>query len=345
MRIWITIVVLGLFAVSSQAQKIHVETNDGNAQVGSLAGLFSDGLKIKGPNGVNLISWSSILLLNTDENVSVKFGEDEQIHVRLMGVEDDSLIVNSDHLGILKLQLSSLPVAPTETTVPAEGPKTPLEPKDWSGSVTLNGSSTYGNSDTLLVAIDALAAKQWSHDRLETSLRIVYGQTDSEESANSQAFRVRFEHHYSENFYSYAQAEIFRNKIQDITLGALVDVGAGYTLWKDSDKELFSVEGGVGYRLESYEDDTDTRNDVTGRGALVYKDILFGKVELSTLAEIIVPLNEPNAYLGRLQIQWQVPVSENWSFNNAIRFNYRNVPANDAQKLDVFIGAGLKYSF
>ncbi len=343
-RLLLIPVLIVVFSLGLAAQSLQIETSDGAMTSGALVGFYREGLRYDRGGAQIDLPWSSIINLRSAEEVLMALGEDERIKVRVVGVRDGRLLVESALLGAMRVDTAGLPSAPAPA--PAPDPEAgPLKPKDWNGHVAFNIGLTAGNSDTLLAALDALLRTQSSRNRYEIRLNAVYGESDGVENANAQSLRGALEHHYSESLYSFARVEAFRDKIQSIDLGALLDLGVGWVVWRHSDDEYFALEAGIGYRHESYSDDTDPRNDITARGAVVYETIYFDKVDFRFTAEMIVPMNEPNAWLGRAGINWSIPVSDHWAFDNAIRFQYRNEPAGNSENYDLFVGAGLKYSF
>ncbi|MCB9833980.1 MAG: DUF481 domain-containing protein [Planctomycetes bacterium] len=340
----LAILVVALATSGLRAQNIQVDTTDGNSSSGKIVGLYREGLRYLSGGVETDLPWAKIMTLRSDGEALMTFGEDERVKVRVSGIQDGWLVVSSDMLGSMRIETGSLPAAPAPAKAKAE--KTgPLEPKDWNGHLAFNLGLTSGNSETFLAAVDALAQTQSSHDSYMIRFSAVYGKSEGEENANAQSLRGGWQHYYHEHLYTYLRGEVFRDRIQRIDFGALLDVGVGWVVWKESDDESFALEGGIGYRHETYEDDTESRNDITARGAVVYQDIFFEKVDFFFTAEMLVPMNEPSAWLGRAELNWSIPVSDNWAFDNTVRFQYRNQPARDAESYDLFVGAGLKYSF
>ena len=335
------------------AQTVEAALADGTTLHGKPVGAYRLVLRIETANGIHRdLPWENLASVSGGP-VSLGLGEGEAIQVTLEGVAAGRLQVRHALLGSLTVPLAALPQAPplpapTQAAGDDELAKevqAALEPKPWNGHVSLGASLSAGNSDVFTATLDALLQRDWENDHLEFRAFAVYGTAEGEVNQNSQLVGALWRHFYDPDFYAYISTEASRDEIQDRKFRGLVNVGAGIVLWKDSDKELFSLEGGVGYRLETFTGNTPTRNDVTGRAAALYKDIFFDDVEFTQTAELIVPFTDPNSFIGRSESILSVPISESWSFRTSLRLEYNNDPAGGRDNLDILTTLGLEYSF
>ncbi len=335
------------------AQTVVATLTDGTPLQGKPVGAYRSVLRIVTADGLHRdLPWSDLSSVRGGP-VPLALGEGEALQVALTGIVGGQLQVRHAILGALSLPLAALPQAPPlpEPTKEAgddelaKEVQAALEPKPWNGHVTLGASLSAGNSDVFTATLDALLQRDWENDHLEFRAFAVYGTAEGEVNQNSQLFGALWRHFYDPDFYAYLSTEASRDEIQDRKFRGLVNVGAGIVLWKDSDKELFSLEGGVGYRLETFTGNTPTRNDVTGRAAALYKNVFLDDVEFTQTAEVIVPFTDPNSFIGRSESILSVPISESWSFRTSLRLEYNNDPANGRDNLDILTTLGLEYSF
>lgn len=347
-HVLVTVLVLSLSAL---AQTDRVTRQDGRDAHGAVTGVWLEGVVLTTADGEELIPWSHVAYLTSANPIAVDFGGGNRAVGLVVAYEPGSRIaVETDVLGILRIPLDTLaprpapePAAAEEAA--AEGPKTPLDPHDWTGGAALFTSVTRGNAEVFDLSLELQAAKQWTHDRIELNAFAVRGVAEGETNKDAQRARGLWRHFYSDDFYSYASLEIGRDSIQEVSLRLLANIGAGYVVWKESDDEMFAVEGGIGYRHESFEGDDEGRNDATGRVALIYKDIFFERGKYDQIVEVIVPFNEPGALLGRFEAGFTLPIAESWNLRNSLRLSYRGDTPDDTKALDVYFGVGLEYTF
>ncbi|MEE9392250.1 MAG: DUF481 domain-containing protein [Planctomycetota bacterium] len=346
-RLKLVIALVGFWALwlvaPSNAQQIQVETKNAGQKAGRSLGVYSDLVRLSTPElGTVDLRWDEIQDIRSLDPLRLNYGEDEVLRGVIIGREGATLVVQSADLGQVRLKTSSLPLAP-ELAAPAQ--KTPLTPKPWSGKVALGLTATGGNSDTFTGNLEASIERIFSHDRIEAGFRAVYGESNGEVNADAQLLRGKWEHYYSGRFYSFAGVEIGRDLVQEIEARVFVNLGAGYTVWKDSDDEFLKTEAGLGFRHESFRSDTASRKDITGRAALIYDDLFWSNLDFHQLAEVIVPLSDPASWLARSETVLSVPIYDNWSFRNSIVLTYQGRPAAGAKNLDWLVTAGLEYRF
>ncbi len=346
-------VVLMVLTAASVGQTVVAAFADGTTVQGKPAGAYRSALRIETADGLHRdLAWETVTSVNGGP-VALTLGEGQSLHVTLTGIGGGKLQVRHAVLGALSVPLAALPSAPplpapagaTGDDELAKEVQAALEPKAWNGHVSLGASLSAGNSDVFTATLDALLQRDWENDHVEFRAIAVYGTAEGEVNQNSQLFGALWRHFYDPDFYAYISTEASRDEIQDRKLRGLLNVGAGIVLWKDSDKELFSMEGGVGYRLETFTGATPTRNDVTARAAALYKDVFFDDVEFTQTAEIIVPLTDANSFIGRSESILSVPISESWAFRTSLRLEFNNDPAGGRDNLDILTTLGLKYSF
>ncbi|MEZ6194944.1 MAG: DUF481 domain-containing protein [Planctomycetota bacterium] len=348
-RAFIIILVVAA-ALPLAAQDVVVTRRDGAIEGGSFLGAFAEGLRWGvGPAGLGEGRWNEVADVATREEVRLDLVGGEVLRARILRRDGDALIVRHAIFGETAIPFDRLGATPAATPGaeprPAAPGDAPLDPKDWTGKVALGVSATGGNSDTVNAALEAFLEKNFTQDHLEFALRVIYGKSNGEENANSQLVRGKWEHHYDERLYTFIGAELSRDEIQEISFRGFLNVGVGYRVWQESDKEFLALEGGLGYRHESFTTDTPSRDDVTARAALIYRDIWWGKAQFGQTLEFVAPLTDLGSFFARSETSLSVPVSESWSVRNSIVLNYQNDPPSSAEALDWLITAGVEYSF
>lgn len=336
---------LALVTLAS-AQHADVETRAGSWRAGEVAGVYQAGLRLRAADGAAFdVAWADVITLRSSGATKILYGEDQVLRGRLMGHDAGALRIASDLLGEVRLPVASLPVAPTLEEAVAAAVKTPLTPKDWSGRASLAFTGSGGNSDAIALTVEAFLERFWAEDHLAFTARVAYGSSEDETTADQQLARARWDHYFRERFYGFVGAEVARDAVQDVSLRALLNVGVGYEVWKDSDDEKLALEGGFGYRHESFLGDTPSRDDVTARAAIDYRDVWFEDVKFGQTLEFILPITDLGAWLARSETSLSVPFAESWNYRTSIVLNYQGDPAEDAKAFDWLVSIGVEYTF
>ena len=331
-------------AATSRAQDVQVVRADGSIVRGENAGLFKDRIRVKTSTGVEDVFWRDVIVLGSEKPVTLEFVGGERVLGRLTGLVDDAFLgIESALLGPLRAPVGALPTFVGEAT--SKPAKSLLEPKDWSGHLALASTFAFGNRDILTALMDVDAERTWPEDRLKFRLRGVYGRSSSEDQSDAQDLTGRFEHRYDASLFAYASTEAGRDAVRDIELRTFVNVGAGLELWKISENELFSIEGGFGARYESFLNDTESRVDPTARVGVIWRDVLFDDVNFAQTAEAVVPLTRPGSFLARFESTFTVPLSLEWSVRSTLRVEYQGEPTGGKEPVDVLATIGLEFRF
>jgi hypothetical protein len=235
-------------------------------------------------------------------------------------------------------------ITPGTITPPEPEEWAAYEAKDWTGKVRLAGTYTSGNVDS--VAIDFLAevTRQWERDRLSGLLRFRYGEVDGEPSAEFGMLRAKYEHYLEEDLYLYANAEVSRDNIQNLNYRALMGVGVGHIVFKDSDAEYLSIEGGITSLYEDF-DGRDSDLFPTARFALDYHELIGEKVTFFQTFEALFPLTEVGRYVLRSSTGLGYPLGDNWKLDNRLDLVYLGDPPDGTKALDLVLTVGIEYGF
>ncbi|HYC78041.1 MAG TPA: DUF481 domain-containing protein [Planctomycetota bacterium] len=306
----------------------------------------ADGVTVETASGERRLSWIDVAHLETAGPIVAALRNGDRATLRLLGVEGGRLKAHSDAFGAVTLDPSTFAPLPSPALPPqdAAAKKTPLTPTDWKGTISLNGSFRSGTVDSVLVALRAAVEKSWEEDKFSAALEALYGESDDLKTNESLFAKARFEHYWSDRFFGYGQADALYDRIQDIDLRAIAGVGVGYVVWKDSDDELLSFEGGVSGIYTKYGTGVDELSPAARVGA-TFKEILFKDVRFEQTAEFLLPLDDMDAFLVRARTSLAVPVAEGWSMKTSVDLQYQGEPAAGTENLDILFLIGLEYQF
>src|SRR4051812_37386929 len=159
--------------------------------------------------------------------------------------------------------------APAGAAAPAPIPLSQIENVNpgynkWSGSLTIGGLLTRGNSDTTNVNIAADAVRRTQDDRFTLAGGYYFGrQKDPDTGTNDTTVdnwfaSGKYDYFFTKKFYGYGLIRLDHDNIANLNLRVAPSIGVGYQ-WHEGPVWNFSTEAGVGWVFEDYEtgDDDD----------------------------------------------------------------------------------------
>ena len=230
---------------------------------------------------------------------------------------------------------------------PAIAEETADAPAAWKGKISLGGSLSRGNVDSLNGVLKADAERDFDPHLVRLGFHAGYGESDGDKDNDKQDLREYYRYAFRDRLYTYADSLQGRDSVQNIDFRFLVNAGPGYRVWQGGDKRYFDVEGGVGYRHELRRRSSD-RSDPTGRVAVDYAN-LIGIAEFQQTGKFLLPFDDTSAWLARATTSLSFPITDAWSFENSLILEYNNDPAvEDGVPLEEFeldYVVSLVYSF
>ena len=169
--------------------------------------------------------------------------------------------------------------------------------------------------------------------------------TDDELTAASIGGKTRWDHFFTMTFYSYASLEALYDDIQNLDLRAIASIGAGEMIWKCNDDKSWAVEGGLSALYEDFSTEDDPRFSPAARAATIYKNILFDDLKFEEQLEILVPLDDPGAYLARSKTILGMPLCKDLALRLSLEITYQGDPPSGTEALDILGLVGIEYQF
>lgn len=316
------------------------------AEACAITALGSDGVEYVGVDGaVRRTEWTNVVSLASARPLTVVLANGDRATAKLAGVDENKVRLESSAFGAVAVGVASLtPMPAPEAVQDPNAPQTPLTPTPWKGSVSLSGSFRSGNTDQVLGALRAALERNWEEDKLAFALEALYGKSEGVENNKSLFAKARYEHHWSERFYGFAQTDALYDAIQDIDLRSVTSVGVGYLLWKENDEKLYGVEAGLSAIYTEYGTGA-SQFSPAARAAHTFRDVFFKDMRFQHDAEILMPLDETSQWLLRTRTGVAVPVSEGWSMKTSVDVNYTADPAVGRKPFDIIFLVGLEYQF
>jgi len=155
------------------------------------------------------------------------------------------------------VQTAPAPGAPPQPVPIADISAINPTPPAWTGSFTLNGLLTSGNSDTEQVGLRAALSKRWPDDRLTFGAEYYYGRqedprTGDESTTIDYAMLLgKYDHFFTKKFYGYLGTKAERDVVADLELRVAPGAGVGYQ-WFERPTLNLSTEAGRAWVYENY---------------------------------------------------------------------------------------------
>ncbi len=217
----------------------------------------------------------------------------------------------------------------------------------WKGKVSLGGSLSRGNVNSLKGTLEAGAERAFDPHLVRLGLFAAYGESDSsgknEVDNNKQELREYYRYSFSERFYAYGDSLQGRDTVQNIKFRFLANAGPGWRAWHAGEDQFLDLELGIGYRNESRRGD-DNRSDVTGRLGAAFAQ-LIGPARFRQTGEFLLPLNDTGGWLAKARTSLSFPLTDAWSFENSLLLEYNNKPAASTKAFELDYIISLVYSF
>jgi putative salt-induced outer membrane protein YdiY len=220
-----------------------------------------------------------------------------------------------------------------------------INPKDgtWKGSVTLGANLQTGNTDRLNSSFEGRATRRTEENRLNLHLLFNYAEENGAATAQNVYWESKYDHFFSDRFYSFLNLNLFSDKFRDLRLRTVVGPGAGFQVWEDGRKSLL-FEAGVAYFRENYEGGGED-DWVTGRLATEFGYRFNSTVRLTNHLVIHQRLDWLDDYHVRNETSLHSMLWSNWAIKFSNIFEYDSTPAEQAQATDIYWIVGLQYMF
>lgn len=155
------------------------------------------------------------------------------------------------------VQTAPAPGAPPQTVAIADISAINPTPPTWTGSFSLNGLLTTGNSETEQLGFRAALSKRWPDDRLTFGAEYYYGRQEDPRTGDKSttidyAMALgKYDHFFTKKFYGYLVTKAERDVVADLELRLAPGAGVGYQ-WFERPTFNLSTEAGLAWVYENY---------------------------------------------------------------------------------------------
>lgn len=155
------------------------------------------------------------------------------------------------------VQTAPAPGAPPQPVAIADISAINPTPPAWTGSLTLTGLRTTGNSETDQLGFRGALSKRWPHDRLTFEAEYSFGRqedpsTGEKSTTIDYAMALgKYDHFFTRRFYGYLGTKAERDGVAELELRLAPGAGAGYQ-WFERPTFNLSTEAGLVWVYENY---------------------------------------------------------------------------------------------
>ena len=212
------------------------------------------------------------------------------------------------------------------------------------GYVSASARDSAGNTDEQDFELDLKEVARRGSIRHTAVAAYDFQRQSDVKTQDDRKAEYQYDYFVSEKWYLNSLASWERNIFQDLTSRTLIGGGLGYQFF-DTELIRFSVQGGLGYAIEDYADDRDRR-------ALVFRESTDFTYRLNALGWQFF---HRNTFLqlfdrtGDWRIQtesgFKLPVIGRLTAQAKLKFDYTNIPSDDADALDRTWLFGVSYDW
>lgn len=183
------------------------------------------------------------------------FSTDESVRI---GIGEKAVVQSRVDAGADRQVQATLPPAASPQPLPIPDIKAiNWPPLTWTGSISLNGLLTTGNSETEQLGFRAGLSKRWPDDRLTLGAEYSFGRQEDPDTGEDtttidygMAF-AKYDHFFSKKLYGYLVTKAERDGVADLELRLAPGAGVGYQ-WLEGATLSFSTEAGLAWVYENF---------------------------------------------------------------------------------------------
>ncbi len=338
--------ITGLLGLATRAVADEVQFNNGDRLTGTVVGVDGGKMKIKTKvAGEVTVDLKDVKTFSTDAPVAVKLKDGTVVHQK----------VSADGAGQVVLGGAATPAAPG-VVPPAGGRNVPLTEvkrvnadENFTGSVTVGGLLTRGNSDTEQLTVNAEAVRRTETDRITLGAGYFFGRqrdlnTGDKTTTTDNWFALgKYDYFLDEKLYAFGAMRVEKDRIADLDLRLTPSAGVGYQ-WAEGPEFNFNTEAGLAFVHEQYTND-DTEDHVAARLAYHVDKQLNDKVSLFHNLVYLPSLERLDDYNLIADGGVRATLTEQMFTEFKIQWNYDSTPAPTASRSDLryILGVGWKF--
>ena len=213
--------------------------------------------------------------------------------------------------------------------------------QEWKTSISLGGSMTDGNTETMTINAGVTSEKTWENSSLRLGLDGTYGEVSSAKTNEQAKASASYRHTISGRAYGLWDETLTHDDIADISYRLISSPGLGYYAMKDAAVTL-GLEIGPSYIVEEV---GGTEDDYAAiRFAERYDRKLSETAKCWQAAEYLPKIDDFEDYLLNAEIGVEAQVNATASIRIVVKDAYDSTPAADREENDLSVVASLVYT-
>lgn len=211
----------------------------------------------------------------------------------------------------------------------------------WEKSIAFGFNMTRGNSDTLLLTLDAKAAREKKKNIWRFQITGNEGEKEDEQTERDLKGLMEYNRLLTKRFFVGAGIEALYDEIADVDYRVKLNPEAGYYFLKSKVIELSLAAG----PSMVFEEVGDIENDYVGARAVQRLMWKIGKSsKLTQKIEGLVSTEDSEDSLIHAEISLEAAINSHLSLVLTIADDYDNIPAADKDRNDLSVVSALKLS-
>lgn len=297
-----------------------------------------------------VIPYASITAIRTDDELHVLHGDDNETVGRIVGIDQDVLLVGREPATAVRVDTATIRFALTSAAYDGSWlARTRSQFRYWKAGADLGFSLTRSTVDTtgFGVALRAERQKAPTRLRLEAAYRLA---TQEEEGAEKKTIQdeitglARGDYAFTDRVFGFASGDAKYDGIQRLSVRGVPKLGVGYFLWKTKHTRL-SVESGGAYIYERYFGGDTNAFFAVAFGGELETALPYGAM-FRWRADYLPAIEDwSNDYLVRNDLALVFPMSGFLAFKASLVDDYDNTPASGAKQNSLTTLVGISVTF
>ncbi|NNG12577.1 MAG: DUF481 domain-containing protein [Halobacteria archaeon] len=282
------------------------------------------------------IAWDKVVSVSTEAPVVLQLDDATLIKGTLARSDDGAVSIEGNEL----VQASRVPVE----RVALINPPAPHNGIKLKGLANAGVYIAKGNTDKEAYHADIEAVARTKQNRFTAGA--IYNQAldNDVESENNATAYLKYDHFFTDKWYSYANTVLFKDDFADLNLRTTLGLGAGYQ-FIESDLTNLSLEGGLSYVNEDFELAPD-ESYPAARWSLNYDHFLYPKkLQFFHFHEGLLGLEDTNDIIIVTRTGLRAMLIDGFTATAQVDVDWDNTPAPGNDRVDTRYMFNLGYGW
>ncbi len=326
------LLMLGIWGGSAPALADTIEFGDGNILHGTVSSLEKGTLTFATEYAEKIqIPVETIKTVSSEKAVNIKMVNDSILTGKLTTLADGRVAVILEPVGEI------VPFQWDQVKTINEPPST------WGGHLALGGTVQTGNVDRASVSFAFDVKRLWEHDRFQLRLLHNYAEKDGSITARNTFGTMKFDHFFTEDFYSALSLEMLKDEFKDLNLRSIMGLGLGYR-FLNIDWITLELEAGVTFFSEDLDQGQDDQF-MSGRGAMNLTVKILENLFFKDYLLYYPSFDDPKEYRLRNEAGLTSQLGRGWSVKLTHIFDQNSSPAPGVEDKDQQFIFAIQYAF